>query len=374
MKKFFATIGVVLLLGFILGYSNTILHYNDVWVNFFKGTSSVPIYIHLLYAIIALYMAIFFHELGHFIAFKRLGINVKAMYVLCFAFVKIDGRWKVKFIPKFLLLLGGIVIPDVIPIRSSEDELIIVEKFKKVLIAGPNASIIYGAVVVLTFLAFFLTPFYLLNGFLFTYALITSIMTILAILSSRIAKGGMYGDYAAIKALDLNKSFRLSYFLQIVNLVEKDEKSVDYLWPQIVKYLEKFTKVNDRIYLTILSFYLDEVTFQGRISCISIDDKLERIEKGLSKGEDGLMIYHFMLYFYQSRKNYLKVEEMLAKKPSIEFKVDQKVFEYYERLTNHLLGKSDESTYLSNSKNNYSSSTAWIYAPLELKEDFKKIE
>ncbi|MBN3490721.1 M50 family metallopeptidase [Acholeplasma equirhinis] len=372
--KFLITIGIVLLAGFLIGYLNTLFTYEFIWANFQKGMSIYPFYIHILFMLLAIFFAILFHELGHFITFKKLGIDVKAMYVLCFGIVKINGKWKLKFIPKFLLLLGGIVIPDKIQIRNEAKEEEIIDKFKKVLIAGPNTSIIYGSTILIMFLGFFFTPFYALNGFLFSFNLLTLLMTILAVLSSKVSNGGIYGDYAAINAFNNDQMFRMVYLLQLVTLIERDEESLEYLWKKVIHLLSMHSQYRNRLYLNLVAHYMQEITFEQKIGCVTIENKLKNLENKFGNSEDSFMLYHFYIYYNQALGNFDKVEELLNKIPEKNFKVDKKVAEYYERLTNHLLKKKDESAYLNDPKNNYSSSVNWLYAPLELKNHLDDIK
>ncbi len=373
MKKKLVTILIVILAGFTVGYINTLFIYESIWNHFFLGLNSAPWYIHVLYLFIGLFLVIMVHELGHFVSFVRQGIKVKAIYVLCFALVKIDGKWKLKFVPKFLLLLGGIVIPDHLTIDTLEKEEEIILKFRKALIAGPNTSIVYGIAVFVLWLLFSFTDLYWLNGFLFTLMVATTLMTILAVLSSKVSANGLYGDYVAEKELDTNKLFRLTYLTQLVSLIKRDEASLNYLWTSVIEYLDKNTSITNRMYANLLLHYLHETVFEDQIGCTNIDRKIEGFVKRLPKNEDGFITYHHFIYFYYSRGNAHKVNELLNELPHIEFKLGDKVKDFYKHLTNHLLKVSDETAYLTDPKNVVTSSLAWVYAPLELKSEFKEI-
>lgn len=373
MKKKLLTILIIVLAGFMVGYINTLFIYESIWNHFFLGLNSVPWYVHVLYVFIGLFLVIMVHELGHFISFVRQGIKVKAIYVLCFALVNIEGKWKLRFIPKFLLLLGGIVIPDHLVIDNIEKEEEIILKFRKALIAGPNTSIVYGITIFVLWFLFSFTNLYGLNGFLFTLMVATTLMTMLAVLSSKVSANGMYGDYVAEKELDNNKLFRLTYLTQLVSLIQRDEASLNYFWPSVIESLEKSTSITNRVYANLLLHYLHETIFEDQIGCTAIDKKMDGFVKRLPKNEDGYVMYHHFIYFYQSRNNPDKVSELLNELPTIGFKLDDKVKSFYQHLTNHLLKLSDESIYLENPENVITSSLAWIYEPLELKSEIKDI-
>lgn len=373
MRKFIKTFLICILIGIGVGFINTLFVYEGIWAHFNKGLNTVPFFVHLIYGFIALFLVILAHEMGHFISFKNHGIKPKALYALGLAFVD-DHGWKIRFVPKFLFMVGGIVIPEHVSITSNEEENKIVEHFKRVLLAGPKASIIYGITIFLLWAIFLFTHVYWISGLLFTMMIVSTLMTILAILSSRISRSGMYGDFAAKKAFETDKLFRLTYLIQLTTLLKHDEKSMDYFWPQIVHMLETRNQPRNHLYSNLLAQYIYEVAFEGNIACSSIEKNIQRLTKNTPKTEDGLIMYLNSVFYFESMGDKAKVNSLLNQLDTSTFKMDQKVLIYYLRLTNHLLHIKDESEFLENPKNIHSSSLDWVYKPLRLKNELKEIK
>lgn len=373
MKKYIKVIIACLLLGISVGFIDTYLLYEGYWTHFNKGLNSVYGWVHIIYALAALFLAILAHESGHFISFKRHGIKPKAIYVLGLAFVD-DHGWKIRFVPKFLLLIGGIVIPEHIQIHDETTEKDIVEKFKKVLLAGPKASIIYGVFIFILWVLCLFTPIYWLSGFLFTTMIVTTLMSVVAVLSSRVSKGGMYGDFAAEKAFDKDPLFRLTYLIQLTTLIEHDQESMDYFWPKIVHTLETKYLPGNHLYNNLLGQYIYEVVFEGRVASTGVDRRIQSILNRLSKNEDGFVMYLNIVYYYEAMSDRMKVLDLLNKLDTSAYKVQDKILMYYLRLTNHLLNFKDEIEFLNNPRNIQTSSMDWVYKPLRLKDELKDIK
>lgn len=372
MKKRRRKTWIYFLLGIVVSFFYVLLIYENFFTHLNKGLNTVPFYVHIIYMFIALFLAIFAHEMGHFISFVKQGIKPKALYALGIAFVN-DNGLKIRFVPKFLLMIGGIVIPDHLSIQSKDEEETMVHKFKRVLLAGPKASIIYGVLIVLIWILCLFTNIYWLNGFLFTVLIVTSIMTVLAVLSSKVSRAGMYGDFAAKKAFDKDKLFRLTYLIQLTTLIEHDKESMAYFWPSIVEMLETQHQAHSQLYTNLLGQYIYEVAFHGQIACLSIEKKMNSLIRNIPKTEDGLILYLNIIYYYEALNDRTKVIQLLNNLNTAKFKVSDKVLTYYLRLTNHLLGFKDETVFLSQPKNVHTSSYQWVYKPLNIQEELKGI-
>lgn len=372
MKKRRRKTWIYFLLGIVLSFFYVLLIYENFFTHLNKGLNTVPFYVHIIYMFIALFLAIFAHEMGHFISFVKQGIKPKALYALGIAFVN-DNGLKIRFVPKFLLMIGGIVIPDHLSIQSKDEEETMVHKFKRVLLAGPKASIIYGVLIILIWILCLFTNIYWLNGFLFTMLIVTSIMTVLAVLSSKVSRAGMYGDFAAEKAFDKDKLFRLTYLIQLTTLIEHDKESMAYFWPSIVEMLETQHQAHSQLYTNLLGQYIYEVAFHGQIACLSIEKKMNSLIRNIPKTEDGLILYLNIIYYYEALNDRTKVIQLLNNLNTAKFKVSDKVLTYYLRLTNHLLGFKDETVFLSQPKNVHTSSYQWVYKPLNIQEELKGI-
>src|SRR5690606_31898924 len=157
----------------------------------------------------------------------------------------------------------------------------------KVLLAGPRASIIYGVIIFILWILCLFTPIYWLSGFLFTTMIVTTIMSVVAVLASRVSKGGMYGDFAAEKAFDKDRLFRLTYLIQLTTLIEHDQESMDYFWPKIVHTLETKYLPGNHLYNNLLGQYIYEVVFEGRSEERRVGKECRSLLNRLSKNEDG---------------------------------------------------------------------------------------
>jgi hypothetical protein len=372
MKRFKHPILIAIIIGLLYGFFNTLLIYEGFYRHFNKGLGAIHWSIHFLMVFLSLFLVICAHEIGHFISFVKNGIKPKAMYVLGIAFVD-DNGWKIRFVPRFLLFIGGIVIPEHVTIDSKSKEDAMVNIFKKVLLAGPKASIIYGVAIFILWIAMLFTTFYVANGLLFTMMVVTTIMTILALLSSKLSRSGMYGDFAANKAFDKDKVFRLTYLIQLTTLLDHHVESMNYFWPTIVQTLEQTSNIKSPLSMNLLGQYLNEVVFEGRIACIAIENRLKTFVRKAPKNEDGLILYLNIVYYYEYMGQRNKVLELLNKLDTSKIDADNKVLMYYLKLTNHLLEIKDESAFLSNPKNIYTSSFYWVYRPLRLESELKPI-
>src|SRR5690606_28362155 len=140
MKKIYRIL-IIAVIGTLVGFLNGWLSFNGFWEHFLLGLNASPWYLNLIYVFLAIFLVILVHELGHLFSFMRHNIKIKAFYVLSFVFVKIDGKWKFKFFPKFFTLMGGLVAADLPAIKHIDDEEKLVKILKRVLLAGPNMSI-----------------------------------------------------------------------------------------------------------------------------------------------------------------------------------------------------------------------------------------
>lgn len=374
MKKKILSILIIFTIGFALGFINSHLIYSGFWSHFFNGLKSVPFYVHIIYVFLGLFFSILIHELGHLVSFVRRGIKVRAIYALGVALVKLDRGWRIRFVPKFALMLGGIVIPDHINIHNKEDEEVFIDKVQAVLIAGPNTSLYYGVIIFIIWFIFMFFNLYLLNGFLFTFMMITSLMTLLVVKSSKLSHQGLYGDYVAHKKIKDDEVFKLVYLIQVSSLFKNDELSNKYLWPRLISQLSTFGSLYGGQKSALFLQYLHEVTFNGQIGCTKVEDKMVNMERNIPLNEEGFLLYHQLVYFYHARDNKEMVDKLLNDLNNKQFKVNPKIKMYHEKLTEHLLGIFDHTNFLNNKKNIHPNSTYFVYKPLEIYNEIETIK
>ena len=165
----------------------------------------------------------------------------------------------------------------------------------------------------------------------------TALMTVLVVLSSRISRGSLYGDYAANNALSQNESFTLSYLLQIASFIKYDEASSKYLFKLCATYLENTPYRQDQTYQAILSFYLEQMTFYREIGSTAIDQKIQQMISRLPRNEDGLNLYTQIIFYKKYLQDNEKVNQLLNIQFNKRFKVKEDVMEFYLKMINHVL-------------------------------------
>ena len=111
-----------------------------------------PWWAHVLVVIGAILLTLTIHELTHAIAFSILGIKIKAIYILIFMFIRKQKFFTIKINPRLIVLLGGLVVPLLPPVKSDEELEELSKKIAKSLIAAPIASIVFGFLWVLAFI------------------------------------------------------------------------------------------------------------------------------------------------------------------------------------------------------------------------------
>ncbi len=94
----------------------------------------------LVYLLLALYLGIVVHELGHAIAGKPMGLDVGGICIGGFMMVRSGERWIFRFSLRWLLNMGGFVVP--LPASAEFPR----SRFAIFVAAGPAASILLMAV------------------------------------------------------------------------------------------------------------------------------------------------------------------------------------------------------------------------------------
>lgn len=365
MKTFYRVL-IIAIIGIAAGFINGWLSFQGFWEHFLLGLSAAPWYVNLIYVFLAIFLVILVHELGHLFSFLRHDIKIKAFYVLCFVFVKINGKWKFKFFPKFFTLMGGLVAADLPPVRNVEDEVKLVSILKRVLLAGPNMSIYYCIGIVVLYFIMLITPLYLVTGMLFYLSISTILLTLIVIKASRLSYQGLYGDYVAEKNIGSNERFTIAYLISAMTYSTHEKESSPYLWNRTLLELDKGLRLSNPHSISLILYYLHQVVFEGEIGCVGINDKLMKLLDRLPKTEDGFILYQYLIYLAYIEQGLDSALELLEKQKDLLFKVEQPVKLYWEIYTNHALKLVDGSAYLLNPKLQDSSSNAWIYLPFEL--------
>lgn len=94
----------------------------------------------LVYLLPALYLGLVVHELGHAVTAKLVGLDVGGLCIGGFMVMRSGGRWMFRFSLRWLLNLGGFVVP--LPASREFPQ----SRFACSVASGPIASILLTAV------------------------------------------------------------------------------------------------------------------------------------------------------------------------------------------------------------------------------------
>jgi hypothetical protein len=365
---------IILIVGIILGFINEFLIDRMFWSFFVQSLGASFWLLNILYCLIALFLVILVHELGHLMSFVFQNIRIKGIYVLCFVVIKINGKWKFKIFPKFLSLMGGLVIPDLPPIKNDEDYDRIIDVLKKALIAGPDTSIIYCGVISFLYIISLLIGNPIFAGIMFYVFVTTLLLTLIVVKASKVSYQGLFGDYIAERELGKNERFTLAYLLSAYEYATEEEQSKPYLWKMLIHELGKGLKVRNTFSLHLLIIYLHTVVFEGEIGCWDIFNQVKNLAPTVSREEAGFILYQYIIYLTYITEGLDKALTLLEKQKDMKFKVSENVRFYWEVFTNHALKLVDGSKYLNDPKFIHSSQNAWIYEPFEIENELPVIK
>lgn len=350
---------------FLIGFFYTAAVYLNIIHKIQEGFSFYPWYVHILFIILCLHVTIAVHELGHFISLRRQGIGVKAIYVMMLTFVKRDSRWRFRLLPKFALMIGGLVMPIIDNLDSDEALETMKIKMSKAIGAGPKASLYYGIATTLFLLLAICFHIPAVTGIAVTLGIVNGVLTILVMISSNHSAQGLYGDFVASKQLNKNELFLTAYMISGQSVSNTEEVNGDYLWPRVVKLLDTYALLYNEQSATLAQFYLEEIIFKKRIGCTSIDYKVMHFLDRAPKDETSMIIWFYALYY---KAFYMDMESAILKYQQTDFKslkVRPKVKLYWTHLTEHLFSIEDHTVYFKKMKYDESTSTAWILKPIE---------
>lgn len=208
--------------------------YFSILINGFKA---IRWFYYLPLIILFFFLVIFVHELGHFFSFIFQGIKIRAFFIFLLAFVNNKDGFKIKIHLPFLKLVGGMVVPELPNIRNEEEYEIIVRKFSKALIWGPKTSFLYFLLIMITFITLWFTKSNpILIGIFALAFIVTMLLTILVMLSSKVHTDTIYGDFAAYDKMLEDKSFQLVQVSQYITFRNTtDFKTNEFLLNKMTK-------------------------------------------------------------------------------------------------------------------------------------------
>ena len=299
----------LILIGFaaILGFTFSFLKHNGYWFKLTSGLKTIKWYLYPVIILFNFFIVILIHELGHLFSFVLNKIKIRALYVLVFVLMrKENDKWKFKIYPKHIKLLGGIVVPNLGEIKTEEDFNKIRTAFSKALIAGPRTSVGYLILSIIVFiLIWFLTNLNLLTTLLFINAVITSLMTVLIVLASKVNTNEIYGDYVAYDKFLTDDRFALLQLIQYRSFSTIKDKETDKF---LYDYLTNFYKSSTLSYhlfdlvlaSNLLNFYLEDENIEN--SSVNRVINYYSINR-LASSKNGLELAYLISAYYYKNNN-----------------------------------------------------------------------
>lgn len=299
----------LILIGFaaILGFTFSFLKHNGYWFKLTSGLKTIKWYLYPVIILFNFFIVILIHELGHLFSFVLNKIKIRALYVLVFVLMrKENDKWKFKIYPKHIKLLGGIVVPNLGEIKTEEDFNKIRTAFSKALIAGPRTSVGYLILSIIVFiLIWFLTNLNLLTTLLFINAVITSLMTVLIVLTSKVNTNEIYGDYVAYDKFLTDDRFALLQLIQYRSFSTIEDEETDKF---LYDYLTNFYKSSTLSYhlfdlvlaSNLLNFYLEDENIEN--SSVNRVINYYSINR-LASSKNGLELAYLISAYYYKNNN-----------------------------------------------------------------------
>ena len=360
----------LILIGFaaILGFTFSFLKHNGYWFKLTSGLKTIKWYLYPVIILFNFFIVILIHELGHLFSFVLNKIKIRALYVLVFVLMrKENDKWKFKIYPKHIKLLGGIVVPNIGEIKTEEDFNKIRTAFSNALIAGPRTSVGYLILSIIVFiLIWFLTNLNLLAALLFINAVITSLMTVLIVLTSKVNTNEIYGDYVAYDKFLTDDRFALLQLIQYRSFSTIEDEETDKF---LYDYLTNFYKSSTLSYhlfdlvlaSNLLNFYLEDENIEN--SSVNRVINYYSINR-LASSKNGLELSYLIAAYYYKVGNVSKAYKKFNLIQVINNRfVDKEKQEFLYKQYEHMLNINNNEKYFKENKENLIDEL-FILAPL----------
>lgn len=208
---------------------------------------------HMVYflgaCVIAIFLSVFFHEIGHAFAFLIQGIRIRAIFIF-FLGIIFHKRWRLVVDKTMLILFGGIVIPNMMRIDDDAMFLEVSKKFRISLLAAPIVSYVWLIIIIIvTVLVSHLFLLYLMFWVL--------TITLMFTRSFFIHKGMVLGDFVAFKYLKTHPEYVIILLLQLGKQQQYDLSTAKYLYHKAEVYLNTVTSITSRSNYLLLQYVCD---------------------------------------------------------------------------------------------------------------------
>jgi hypothetical protein len=369
-------ITISLLAGAFLGLSIAMLFFGGIVMP--EQYSALPGWANLLIFLSVYFLAVAAHETGHFIGFVINGIEMRALFITSFLFIKDSGRWKLKFRPNNITLLGGIAIPDLKTVKDREDFERQRKAYAQAILAGPIASVLLCLMILLLSvpLILLLHDRYVLSAF-FIASLSITVITIFLLVTCIVKTETVIGDFPAYRLCRDNPSFvamQLYQYAIFSSDPDRVRRENIYLKDLILDDLKRKHQKRDFSIFTLnavdifLAEYLVGIT--GELPDVTEEFirslLLSPVVRGkISASEVGTILwFHIVRLLNQreeTRESALEEYQFLAENINLKNPVNQ----YLKKQAEHFLGLADHSAFLRDKRNIRVSSVHGIWKNFE---------
>ncbi|MFA9557090.1 site-2 protease family protein [Evansella sp. AB-rgal1] len=360
MKKHLSTV-ISMLIGAIIGFS-IVIGYNEISIP--PQYTALPFYGIIFISIFTYVFVIGIHELGHAVSFKRNGINVRAVIVLMFVFIKEQGKWKWKINSSNVASIGGIAVPDLESVKDEAHFLRLQKAYAKAILAGPLTTAISWILLSIISIAFMvsLSNMYIQSG-LFIFVLLLTVFSLFTIGTSFMKTEIAFGDFPAYK-LSKNDRFFMAMTLYQYAIFASDSERVrngnTYLQELLLDELSNRLKdENDQLftvgivdsfvteYLTGRIQYLPPIVAEYTHFLLANDSRRKKIRNS----ELTLPSYFHMLRFIYRNKETRETAKDLFHEVKNELTLMTPMRNYLVKQGDHVFGLEDNSEFLSKREN-----------------------
>lgn len=366
----------ILLIAFVIGYVYIALVYNGIWFKFTEGLSELKFIHYPFMLILTFYVTLTVHELAHFLAFRFQGISLRALYLTVFVFFKDKSGWHFTIKPKLWVLGGGLVVPDLPNIHNDDIYESIKTKFAKTLIAAPITTIVFLAMVILTFgLSLIYSTSSIWIGFYAIFTLFTILLSSLYIYTFKLSTQAFYGDFVAYRKMKTDDTFALAQIMQYAMFAIDSHDSRDrYFFDKSKEMLKGLNLSSNVFHVMLLTHYIDHVIRLHQDIDLVLHEKIKEYAKRPSlKDEHSVMLaYELCAYFYMLKdveRAYTLFHDIQKR---VSLKLDLKMRDYLKKRTMHIIHIEDQEAFLLNQENIYIGNS-WIFEaisdPFELLEE-----
>ncbi len=359
---------MLMIVSLIIGMAFSQLIYTGIMQKWGLALREVPFYAYPLLFILAFYVTLFVHEMAHFLAFKIQGIKLRALYLTMFVWVKQHKKWRFKIRPKLWVLFGGLVVPDLPPIKDQASYQKVLSAFAKSLIAAPVATLVFAACVLLTSIGLIgWSNNIIWIGFFFIYMLFNTAWTALYYATFKLHTDSIYGDFVAFRNMKEDPVFALSQVVQYTMFSTTESQEADDFIMRLLEERIESLKINYTLFHHMLVIqYLEGLIEKGSVAPQTIHHKLISLAQHLpiTNEQTWILGHQLVLYFYQVQA----IEEAsnlwlrLIKRTHVS-KLPERLLEYYEKKTEHMTFMADHDAYFLEDEHLYVGQM-WIFEPV----------